>query len=92
MIAFAVTALFSVTTFVVLTVIATSLRRALSVYADLQRALTQAEMPPPIVFRVKVPETRPAPVARLRPVLLPAPAGRRVSRPVAAQPARRAAA
>lgn len=92
MIAFAVTALFTATTFVVLTVIAASLHRACAVYTELQRALAHCDMQEPVVFRVKVPEARPAPVAKLRPAVPPAPAARRLSRPVAVQPARRAAA
>ena len=92
MIALGVIALFTATTCVVLTVIAASLHRACTVYAELQRALAHCDMQQPVVFRVKVPEARPAPVAKLRPALPPTPAARRVSRQVAAQPARRVAA
>ncbi len=92
MIAFAVTALFATATFVAFAVIASSLRRAWSVYPELRRALAHYETLSPAVVRIKSAAPSASPVdirpARLRPA---GAAPRRVSLP-APQPAWRVAA
>lgn len=90
MIAFAVTALFAVSTVTALSVIGVSLRRASIIYRELQNALADCEMHQPIVIRMKSMEP-PARAPRLRPAPASASGQRRLTRPVA-QPAWRAAA
>ena len=91
MIAFAVTALFAVTTFVALAVIASSLHRACSVYRALQHALAHCEVPQAVMVRMKGQEQYAVPAPRMVRLRLADPARRAVSRPVP-QPGWRAAA
>lgn len=87
MIAFAVTALFTIATFVALIVNATSLRRAWLAYGELRHALAVCETSQAAVVTVKSMEQ----VVR-QPKLRPTTPSRRVSRPVPQQYAQRAAA
>lgn len=87
MIAFAVTALFTIATFVALSVNAASLRRAWLAYGELRHALAICETSQAAVVTVKSMEQ-----VVHQPKLRPTTPARRVSRPVPPQYARRAAA
>ena len=87
MIAIAVTALFAVATIVALGVTASSLRRACSVYGELQRALADCDTRQMVSVTLKA-----AGRTTAQPRLRSAVTVRRVSRAAAVRPAQRAAA